>query len=73
MGKVLLQGLDPMKRYQIREINLLPDTKSTQVEDEKTYSGDYLMKVGLNLSAGKIAPLTSAVFELIAEDCKCSN
>lgn len=67
MGKVLLQGLDPMKRYQIREINLLPDTKSIQVEDGKTYSGDYLMKVGLNLSAGKIAPLTSAVFELIAE------
>ncbi|WP_228098703.1 alpha-galactosidase [Pedobacter sp. MC2016-24] len=67
MGKVLLQGLDPMKRYQIREINLLPDTKSTQAEDGKTYSGDYLMTVGLNLSAGKIAPLTSAVFELIAE------
>lgn len=67
MGKVLLQGLDPMKSYQIKEINLLPDTKSTQPEDGKIYSGDYLMKVGLNLSAGKIAPLTSAVFELIAE------
>lgn len=67
MGKVLLQGLDPMKRYQIKEINLLPDTKSMQMEDGKIYSGDYLMKVGLNLSAGKIAPLTSAVFELIAE------
>ncbi|WEK20977.1 MAG: alpha-galactosidase [Candidatus Pedobacter colombiensis] len=67
MGKVLLQGLDPMKRYKIQEINLLPDTKSTQAEDGKVYSGDYLMKVGLNLSAGKIAPLTSAVFELVAE------
>ncbi|TCC88455.1 alpha-galactosidase [Pedobacter hiemivivus] len=67
MGKVLLQGLDPMKRYKIQEINLLPDTKSTQPEDGKIYSGDYLMKVGLNLSAGKIAPLTSTVFELVAE------
>ncbi|TKC58453.1 alpha-galactosidase [Pedobacter hiemivivus] len=67
MGKVLLQGLDPMKRYKIQEINLLPDTKSTQPEDGKIYSGDYLMRVGLNLSAGKIAPLTSAVFELVAE------
>ncbi len=67
MGKVLLQGLDPVKRYRINEINLLPDTKSTQPDDGKIYSGDYLMKVGLNLSAGKIAPLTSSVFELIAE------
>lgn len=67
MGKVLLQGLDPLKKYKIQEINLLPDTKSSQAEDGKIYSGDYLMKVGLNLSAGKIAPLTSAVFELVAE------
>lgn len=67
MGKVLLQGLDPEKRYKIQEINLLPDTKSTQVENGKTYSGDYLMKIGLNLSAGKIAPLSSSVFELVAE------
>ncbi|SDK17757.1 alpha-galactosidase [Pedobacter sp. ok626] len=67
MGKVLLQGLDPLKKYKIQEINLLPDTRSTQAEDGKVYSGDYLMKVGLNLSAGKIAPLTSAVFEIVAE------
>lgn len=67
MGKVLLQGLDPEKRYKIQEINLLPDTKSTQVENGKTYSGDYLMKIGLNLSAGKIAPLSSSIFELVAE------
>lgn len=67
MGKVLLQGLDPETRYRIQEINLLPDTRSTQPEDGKIYSGDYLMKIGLNLSAGKIVPLTSSVFELIAE------
>lgn len=67
MGKVLLQGLDPLKKYKIQEINLLPNTRSTQVEDGKIYSGDYLMKIGLNLSAGKISPLTSTVFELIAE------
>lgn len=67
MGKVLLQGLDPVKRYRINEINLLPDTRSTQTEDGRVYSGDYLMKIGLNLSAGKIAPLTSSVFELVAE------
>lgn len=66
MGKVLLQGLDPLKRYTVREINMLPGTSSSQVEDGKTYSGDYLMKIGLNLSAGKINPLSSAVFELVA-------
>lgn len=67
MGKVLLQGLDPLKRYTIQEINMLPGAKSTQAEDGKTYSGDYLMKIGLNLSAGKIIPLSSAIFELVAE------
>jgi alpha-galactosidase len=67
MGKVLLKGLDPVKRYKITEINLMPDTKSTHPDDGKVYSGDYLMSVGINLSPGKIAPLTSAVFELIAE------
>ena len=67
MGRVLLKGLDPVKRYKITEINLMPDTKSTHPDDGKVYSGDYLMNIGLNLSPGKIAPLTSAVFELIAE------
>jgi alpha-galactosidase len=66
MGKVLLEGLDPAKKYKIQEINLLPDTKSTHPDDGKVYSGDFLMKVGLNLSPGKIAPLTSSVFEITA-------
>ena len=46
--KVKLQGLDPMKNYLVREINLMPNTKSNFAQDGKTYSGDYLMKVGLD-------------------------
>nr|WP_294877131.1 alpha-galactosidase [uncultured Pedobacter sp.] len=65
MGKVTLEGLDPLKQYKIKEINLLSNTKSTHPDNDKVYSGDYLMKVGLNLSPGKITPLSSSVFEIV--------
>ncbi|MBB5436557.1 alpha-galactosidase [Pedobacter sp. AK017] len=68
MGRVLLNGLDPLKRYQIKEVNLLPDTKSTFPDDGKVFSGDYLMNIGLNLSSGKISPLSSSVFEIVAQN-----
>lgn len=68
MGRVLLNGLDPLKRYQIKEVNLLPDTKSTFPDDGKVFSGDYLMNIGLNLSYGKISPLSSSVFEIVAQN-----
>jgi len=44
---VKLKGLDPEKKYRIKEINLYGDRKST-IDDQKTYSGDFLMNVGLN-------------------------
>ncbi|MDR1403602.1 MAG: alpha-galactosidase [Tannerellaceae bacterium] len=46
---VRLQGLDPAKTYKIEEINLLPGSASRMRFSGKTYSGDYLMKAGLNL------------------------
>jgi alpha-galactosidase len=46
---VRLQGLDPAKTYKIEEINLIPGTTSRIRSNGKSYSGDYLMKVGLNL------------------------
>ncbi len=51
---IRLKGLDPVKQYRISEINLYPDTQST-IPDGKTYTGDFLMKVGLNpdLRAGR--------------------
>lgn len=46
---VKLQGLDPDKQYRIEEINLMPGQRSSLKENGQTYSGDYLMKVGLYL------------------------
>jgi alpha-galactosidase len=46
---IRLEGLDPSKIYSIREINLFPGT-SSRFNADKTYSGDYLMKVGINPS-----------------------
>jgi len=44
---VKLKGLDALKTYKVTEINLYPDTRSS-LEAGKTYSGDFLMNIGLN-------------------------
>jgi alpha-galactosidase len=44
---ILLKGLDPAKRYSVKELNLYPGTNSS-VDASKTYSGDFLMKIGFN-------------------------
>jgi alpha-galactosidase len=44
---VLLKGLDATKKYRIREINLYPGTSSS-LHTDGTYSGEYLMRMGLN-------------------------
>lgn len=64
---VRLQGLDPAKRYKVTEINLMPGQKSQLPAHDQTYSGDYLMKVGVLLSDREAKPLTSHVLELSAE------
>ena len=46
---VKLQGLDPNKKYKVQEINLMPGQKSTLVTDGGTFSGDFLMKIGMNV------------------------
>jgi alpha-galactosidase len=65
--RVLLQGLDPQKRYRITEINLFPGTKSTQADNDKVYTGSYLMNIGLSLAPNRAPALSSNVFELIEE------
>ena len=60
---VVLRGLDPSRRYRIQEINLMPG-QDTWVKD-RTYSGDYLMNIGLDLFTGN--KLNSRVVELTAE------
>lgn len=62
---VRLQGLDAGKNYKIEEINLMPGARSSLRDNGKVYSGDYLMKVGLNLfSTGH---LRSHVLEITAQ------
>jgi len=44
---VLLKGLDPNKKYQIRELNLY-EGDSSPLNETTIYSGDFLMKIGFN-------------------------
>ena len=44
---VQLAGLDPAKKYHVKELNLYPGT-SSPLDENKAYSGDFLMKVGIN-------------------------
>lgn len=44
---IQLNGLDPNKKYSVKETNLYPNTKST-IDSTKIYSGDFLMNVGIN-------------------------
>ena len=46
---VRLQGLDPDKLYRVEEINLMPGARPALKAHGKTLSGDYLMKVGLEV------------------------
>jgi alpha-galactosidase len=66
-NRVLLQGLDPHKKYRVKEINLFPEIKSVQPDNEKVFSGEYLMTIGLNLTPGRVNALTSNIYEITAE------
>ncbi len=59
-------GLDPYKTYTVKEINLMPGTGSDLPENGKKYSGDYLMKVGLD--AFTATRTASRIIELTAEE-----
>lgn len=66
LSAVKLQGLDPNKKYRVKEINLMPGTESEFVQNGKVYTGDYLMKVGLDVFTFKHNQ--SRVIELKAID-----
>lgn len=44
-----LHGLDPDKSYRLEEINMIPDARSRLKCNGQTYTGDYLMKVGVQV------------------------
>ena len=48
--KVKLRGLEPSRKYRVEEINLMPGVKPTFAQHGEEFSGDYLMKVGLDLT-----------------------
>lgn len=59
---VRLQGLDPVKMYKVTEINLMPDGRKSFKESGHSFTGDYLMKVGLSVSNSNSQ--TSTVLEI---------
>lgn len=62
---VRLQGLDANRTYTVKEINLMPGVVSALDCNDKRYTGDYLMKVGLNVLTATSG--TSHVLEFTAE------
>jgi alpha-galactosidase len=44
---ILLKGLDAAKHYSLKELNVYPGTSSA-IDSNKVYTGDFLMKVGVN-------------------------
>jgi alpha-galactosidase len=61
VSPVRLKGLDPAKKYTIKELNLYPGT-SSPFKNAPVYSGDYLMNVGFNPAVNDRR--TSVVIEL---------
>jgi len=59
---VRLLGLDPNKKYKMEEINKMPGLRSWFPSEGKTFSGDYLIKIGLKLPNN--GDSSSAVIEI---------
>ena len=64
-----LKGLDPGKRYKVTELNRRSN-HSAFYGDDKTFSGEYLMKAGIRLRLYK--PYSSVVL-LISEEVTMNN
>ena len=60
-----LQGLDADACYRVKEICLMPDARSGMYFNDRVYTGDYLMKVGLKMLTG--GELSSRIIELVKE------
>lgn len=65
LSAVKLQGLDPEKKYIVKEINIMPGTESKFAQNGRVFTGDYLMKVGLDVFTYNHN--TSKVIEIISE------
>ena len=65
LQKLQLQGLDPISKYLIKEINMMPGSKSDFSLHEKIIPGDFLMEVGIDIFTRE--HLRSRVIELIKQ------
>ena len=61
---VCLEGLDANRQYKVSEINMMPNASSSLNGNDRIYSGDYLMTVGLDIFTGN--KLNSRVIEITA-------
>lgn len=62
---VRLQGLKADQMYRIKEINLMPGNNSSLKGNDRVYSGEYLMNVGLDVFTTQ--QLNSRIVEITAE------
>jgi len=62
--KILLNGLDANKKYKVQEINLTNDNHPAYRQSGQVFSGDYLMKQGIEWYLNE--SLSSSVLELTA-------
>ena len=60
-----LKGLDPDALYRVREICLMPGEQSWLNCNDKVYTGDYLMKVGITVTSAN--DLVSHIIEVRSE------
>lgn len=62
---VRLQGLNPQAKYRVKEVNMMPGNSSWYSFNDKTFSGDYLMKIGLPVLT--TSQTTSHILEITEE------
>ena len=62
MQPLRLQGLKKDARYELKEINLVPGTQSKLACNGKTFSGEFLMNVGIPVFSNR--PTNSHVIEI---------
>ena len=60
-----LKGLDANAKYRVKEICLMPGRQSWLSCDDKVYTGDYLMKVGIKVTSSN--DLVSHILEVTKE------
>ncbi|MDT3402040.1 alpha-galactosidase [Mucilaginibacter terrae] len=67
VNRVKLAGLDANKKYKVEEINMMTGAKPILPDNGRVYTGDFLMKVGLDLNSWHLKALTSSIVEITAQ------